>query len=113
MSRDAQLRLAAAEHVKRLAVGNILTSEELRAGFQFGGERIPLVNPQRGIFKPRGLEFVLSVRTVYPRTEHQVHEQIVRGEVAIDYAFMGTDPNSADNRWLREACEAQVADVPP
>jgi hypothetical protein len=31
MSRDAQLRWAAAGHVKRLAVGNILTSEELRA----------------------------------------------------------------------------------
>jgi putative restriction endonuclease len=116
MSRDAQLRLAAAEHVKRLAVGNILTSETLRAGFQFEGQRIPLVNPQRGIFKPRGLEFVLSVRTVYPRTgahvwyddQRQVHEQIERGEEAIDYAFMGTDPNAADNRWLREAGEAQV-----
>jgi hypothetical protein len=116
MSRDAQLRLAAAEHVKRLAVGNILTSEELRAGFQFEGERIPLINPQRGIFKPRGLEFVLSVRTVYPRTgarvwyddQRQVHEQIERGREAIEYAFMGSDPNAADNRWLREAGEAQV-----
>jgi hypothetical protein len=48
LSRDAQLRLTAAEHVKQLAVGNILTSEELRAGFQFEGQRIPLVNPQRG-----------------------------------------------------------------
>jgi hypothetical protein len=52
MSQDAQLRLAAAEHVKRLAVGNTLTSEELRAGFQFDGERIPLINPQRGYSSP-------------------------------------------------------------
>lgn len=116
MSLDTQLRLAAAEHVKRLAVANTLTSEELRAGFQFGGERIPLINPQRGIFKPRNMDFVLSVRTVYPRTgarvwyddQRQVHSQVERGEEVIDYAFMGTDPDAADNRWLREACEAQV-----
>lgn len=61
MSRDAQLRVAAAEHVKRLAVGNILTSEDLRAGFQFEGDRIPLINLQRGIFKPKGSEFVIAL----------------------------------------------------
>jgi putative restriction endonuclease len=25
-----------------------------------------------------------------------------------DYAFMGTDPNSADNRWLRDAMQQQI-----
>ena len=115
-SRDAHLRLAAAKHVKQLAVANSLTSEDLRAGFAFQGQRIPLVNPQRGIFKPRAAEYLLSVRTVFPRTgarvwyddQRRVHEQIERGEELVDYAFMGNDPESADNRWLREACEAQV-----
>jgi putative restriction endonuclease len=59
---------------------------------------------------------VLSVRTVYPRVgsrvwyddQRTVHDQIERGEELIDCAFMGTYPNAADNRWLREACEAQV-----
>jgi putative restriction endonuclease len=37
-----------------------------------------------------------------------VHEQIALGQELIDYACMGSDPNAADNRWLREACEAQV-----
>jgi putative restriction endonuclease len=56
------------------------------------------------------------VRTVYPRTgarvwyddQRRVHEQIERGEELIDYAFMGDDPAAADNRWLREARDAQV-----
>lgn len=30
------------------------------------------------------------------------------GEDTVDYAFMGQDPNAADNRWLREAMEHQV-----
>ena len=45
--------MAAFEHVQRLAeVHDRLTVSELKPGFVFGGERIPLVNPQRGIFKP-------------------------------------------------------------
>src|SRR3954471_6378606 len=51
-SVDAQLRQAAFDHVNRLTAmrGGILDSGDLAAGFDFRGERIPLVNPQRGIF---------------------------------------------------------------
>lgn len=115
-TRDLAMRLAAAEHVRRAATSNILTSEQLSAGFTFDGERIPLVNPQRGIFKPRSMEHVLSVRTVYPRSgarvwyddQRVVHEQVSQGRDLVDYAFMGTNPESADNQWLRRAQEAQV-----
>ena len=65
---DAAARAAAAEHVRRIAVGDALTSQQLADGFEFDGARIPLVNPQRGIFKPRALQYLLSVRTVYPRS---------------------------------------------
>ncbi len=62
------------------------------------------------------MRYLLSIRTVYPSTgrrvwyddQRQVHAQIERGEELIDYAFMGTDPDAADNRWLREAGEAQI-----
>jgi putative restriction endonuclease len=37
-----------------------------------------------------------------------VHRQIFEGDETIDYAFMGKDPNAADNRWLREAFENAV-----
>jgi putative restriction endonuclease len=64
---DAVIRNAAFEHVRRLrdAHGE-LNSMQLAAGFEFRGERIPLVNPQRGIFKPRQMTHLLSIRTVVP-----------------------------------------------
>ena len=52
---DTQLRQVAFDHVNRIAGvrDGILDSADLAAGFEFGGQRIPLVNPYRGIFKPR------------------------------------------------------------
>ena len=52
---DPQLRQATFSHVNRLATlrDGVLDSGDLAGGFEFGGERIPLINPQRGIFKPR------------------------------------------------------------
>ena len=54
--RDTLIRLAAFEHVRRLGeVHDHLTADELKLGFVFADERIPLVNPQRGIGRvPRG-----------------------------------------------------------
>jgi putative restriction endonuclease len=105
--QDAQLRQAAFDHVNRLAVlkGDVLEFGDLAGGFEFGGERISLINPQRGIFKPRQMEHLLSIKTVFPRKggriwyddQREVHQQIYNGDDVVDYAFMGTDPNSADN----------------
>jgi len=40
--------------VRRLSeVHDHLTADELKPGFMFQGERIPLINPQRSIFKPQ------------------------------------------------------------
>jgi hypothetical protein len=52
-THDVQLRQAAFDHVNRLGTlrGGILDSSDLAGGFEFGGERIPLINPRRGIFK--------------------------------------------------------------
>ena len=36
-----------------------VSSNELAKGFELDGERIPLVNPQRGIFKPRQMYYLL------------------------------------------------------
>lgn len=113
---DAAMRQAAIAELDRRAAGRPLDSDDLAAGFQFRGKRIPFVNPQRGIFKPRVMSYLLSIRTVFPRTgarvwyddQRRVHEQIHGGEELIDYAFMGSDPQAADNRWLKEAMEAQV-----
>ncbi|MCB1500501.1 MAG: HNH endonuclease [Bauldia sp.] len=115
-TRDFAMRMAAAEHVRRIAISDVLSSEQLAGGFVFAGERVPLVNPQRGIFKPRSMEHLLSIRTVFPRSgarvwyddQRVVHEQVARGAELIDYAFMGSNPDAADNRWLRRARDDQV-----
>lgn len=112
ISNDALIREAAFAAVRQLMeVRGDLTSADLRAGFQFEGTRIPLINPQRGIFKPQRMQYLLSIRTVFPRTgarvwyddQREVHGQIYQGDDRVDYAFMGSDPNAADNRWLRQA----------
>ena len=114
---DTLMRVAAFGQVLRLSeIQNNITRAEIRRGFTYEGERIPLVNPQRGIFKPRQMRYLLSITTVYPSPgrpvwyddQLQVHSQIFESSEAVDYAFMGNNPDAADNRWLREAFENRV-----
>ena len=59
---------------------------------------------------------LLSIRTVVPRRggrvwyddQREAHRQIYAGDDVVDYQFMGTDLNSPDNRWLRDAIERQI-----
>ena len=117
LANDTRMRLRAFGHVQRLSeIHGQLTAKLLSAGFDFDGTRIPLINPQRGIFKPRQMRFLLSIKTVVPKRggkvwyddQREAHRQIYRGNETVDYAFMGTNPEAADNQWLREAHEHQV-----
>jgi putative restriction endonuclease len=114
---DTLMRTAAFDHVRRLGqIHDHLTATELSPGFEFRGDRFPPVNPQRGIFKPHQMRFLLSIKTVFPKPggkvwyddQRQVHRQIFDGDETIDYAFMGQNPDAADNRWLREAFENNI-----
>lgn len=114
---DDAIRQAAFEHIRRLNESRpYLTSEDLSAGFYFANERIPLINPQRGIFKPRQMSHLLSVRTVFPvpgrrvwyDDQREVHQQIFDEYDSVEYAFMGSNPEAPDNRWLREAMERHI-----
>ena len=116
-TRNTLMRIAAFKRVQDLQqVYGHLTANELKPGFDFEGKRVPLVNPQRGIFKPRQMQFLLSIRTVFPRPggkvwyddQRKVHGQIYGSDENVDYAFMGTNPNAADNRWLHDAFENRV-----
>jgi putative restriction endonuclease len=115
--RDTLMRLSAFAHVRRLSeTHDYLTANNLKSGFVFEGARIPLINPQRGIFKPQKMRYLLSIKTVFPRPgakiwyddQRQVHRQIFEGDDSVDYAFMGQDPNAVDNQWLREAFENRI-----
>jgi putative restriction endonuclease len=114
---DSELRAAAFEQIRRLLVTrDQLTAKDLSVGFFCKGARFPLVNPQRGIFKPREMESLLSIRTVFPKPgnvvwyddQRQVHQQIFAGDETVDYAFMGSDPFAAENQWLRAAMERRT-----
>ena len=116
-SHDTLLRAAAFERVRTLCeIRDHLTAQQLGKGFHAGGQRYPLINPRRGIFKPAQMRFLLSINTVFPKTgnrvwyddQRDVHRQIFDGDQKVDYAFMGEDPDAADNRWLREAFENQI-----
>ena len=111
------MRMSAFEHVRRLSeIRDYLTANDLKPGFLFDGARVPLINPQRGIFKPQKMRYLLSIKTVFPRPggrvwyddQREVHRQIFEEDESIDYAFMGQDPNAVDNQWLREAFENRV-----
>ncbi len=114
---DQGIRHAAFEHVRMLnATRDALTSADLRAGFVFQGQRLPLVNPGRGIFKPQRMRYLLSIRTVFPNPgarvwyddQRRVHEQLYSSDDFVEYSFMGTDPDAADNRWLRDARNLRI-----
>jgi putative restriction endonuclease len=86
---DMMMRMAAFEHVRRLTEAHgLLTATELKPGFVFGAERFPLVNQQRGIFKPQQMRFLLSIKTVFPKPggkvwyddQREVHRQIFEGD---------------------------------
>jgi putative restriction endonuclease len=59
---------------------------------------------------------LLSIRTVFPRRggrvwyedQREAHRQIYAGDDVVEYAFMGTDPSSPDNRWLWDAMQRQI-----
>lgn len=116
--RDEAMRQAAFRLVKRrLEIREHFTAEDLRLGFDFEGQRYPLINPQRGIFKPQSMRYLLSIRTVFPRTggrvwyddQREAHRQIFDGDEVVDYAFMGTNAAAAENRWLQEAMVNRVS----
>lgn len=114
---DTRMRLAAFERVRELnELHSHVTAKELKAGFLFENNRVPIVHPRRGIFKPQKMEYLLSIRTTIPPTARHtwyddqimVHEQIYNGVEAVDYAFMGEDPEASDNQRLKDAYENKI-----
>lgn len=114
LEQDQQIRAAAFARVAELTARfGVLSSQQIQAGFEFQGQRVPFVNPQQGIFKPASMRYLLSIRTVFPKKgakiwyddQRQVHEQIYAGHESVDYAFMGENPDAPNNRWLRGAWE--------
>ena len=89
IDKDSLIRLSAFQHVQSLmATHDHLTANDIKPGFQFKGQRIPLMNPRRGIFKPQQMEHLLSIKTVYPKPggkvwyddQRDVHKRLFQGD---------------------------------
>ena len=99
-THDLRVRAAAfawlSDQVMRY--GDVLSREALVRGFFFEDVRVPLVGPQ-GIFKPRILEFPLSITTA----PDGPYDDAFGKDGLLRYRYRGTDPNHRDNRGLRAA----------
>lgn len=114
---DSSMRMAAFEQVKKLsAIYTHLPAKEISKGFIYKGKSISLVNP-RGIFKPKEMKFLLSIRTRFLQEGHKplyedqidVHRKIFEGTEYINYDFMKRGGAEAkENQLLREAFENQI-----
>lgn len=83
---------------------HLFTSAELRRGFGFGGATVPLVGPQQGIWKPRGLAAALSIRTTFtPPGQVPPYDDGMASDGCPRYKYRGTNPEHSDNRALRAA----------
>lgn len=103
---EHQLRIATFEWLRRVVERDgdvILRKPVLETGFEFRGERIPLVAPQ-GIFKPRSCELPLSITT----TPDSPYDDGLGPNGLIAYKYRGTDPNHRDNVGLRHAMRDSI-----
>lgn len=97
---EHQLRIATFEWLRRVTErdGDVLSRDLLAKGFEFKGERIPLVAPQ-GIFKPRSCELPLTITT----TTGGPYNDSFNDNGLLSYRYRGTDPDHRDNLGLRRA----------
>ncbi len=103
---DSQVR---AEAFRFLAtqtqmLGDRLPYSVLLRGFDFAGQRVPLVGPQ-GIFKPALLARVpLTIMTAPPVPNRaRPYDDGLHSDGTLRYRYRGTDPEHHENRGLREA----------
>lgn len=102
MDIDLQVRLAAFNWLSEQVNlhGDVLPRKLLQQGFEFQGQRIPLIAPQ-GIFKPQILDLPLSITTA-PKGPY---DDYFGKDNFLLYRYRGTDPNHRDNVGLRKVFE--------
>jgi putative restriction endonuclease len=102
---DEELRAAVLARVQQLQAtyGGRIPRQELSAGVMFHGERVPIWNYQKGIFKPAVLGrdgAALSIQTSADSPYEDEHDPDAGHFI---YKYRGTDPKHPDNAALREA----------
>src|SRR5690348_7828984 len=106
---DDEIRAAAMAEVRRLRelYGGRIPRTALMDGISWRGERVPIWNYQKGIFKPAALGHdgaALSVQTSAESPYADSHDPDAGHFI---YKYRGTDPNHPDNIALRRAMQYQ------
>ena len=109
---DALVRAAAFAKLDEIvaAYGPTVSWSVLKDGFRVGGAAIFFASRAEGIFKPRQMRSVLSIKTTIPRpgrlaryADQSQTGGFVSGSIGILYDFKGTDPFDPQNQLLWEA----------
>ena len=115
--RDRRIRLKAFEHVTTLERRfKSLAWGQIKAGFDFEGERIHLATQARGIFRPKQMSTLLSIKTVIPRPgrkvwyddQHRANQAAFEERDYFPYAFQRGGPKTPGNALLRHAWEEKT-----
>jgi putative restriction endonuclease len=78
----------------------------LLATFEYDGKRVPLMDRQRGIRKPAGLEAALAIRTTYtPSHKLPPYDDAIGPDGLQRYKYRGSDPQHPENVALRRALD--------
>lgn len=107
---DAAVRQAAINFVlDRIRVhGDDLPYQELRGGFTFRGHQVHLLGPQ-GIFKPRLLDYPLTISTAPPQAGKRApYDDVWTRDGFLEYRYRGTDPRHPENAGLAVAMQRQL-----
>lgn len=108
MEREFRLRLAAMEWLSSFGPEATFRYDDLKV-FQFEGERVPLKDYGRGIWKPRHLDAALSFSTVYtPPRDVPPYADLEGPDGLQRYKWRGDDPRQADNVALRTAMQRRL-----
>jgi putative restriction endonuclease len=104
MKKDLAVRLAAFGWLSKQTNihGDVLPRALLQRGFEYDGNRIPLIAPQ-GIFKPQVLDLPISITT----SPNSPYDDSFNQDGLLVYRYRGTDPNHRDNIGLREIFKQQ------
>lgn len=79
------------------------------ATFTYEGQRLPLMDRQRGIRKPAGMDAALAIRTTFtPPGQRPPYADAIGDDGLQRYKYRGTDPDHAENVALRRAMEQRL-----
>ncbi|WP_210438807.1 HNH endonuclease [Nocardioides xinjiangensis] len=79
------------------------------ATFSYEGQRLPLMDRQRGIRKPAGMDAALAIRTTFtPPNQLPPYNDEIGADGLQRYKYRGTDPHHPENVALRRAMEQRL-----